>query len=394
MTTTDEGVDQSEIQPGVITDAAIDEIRRRIGAYYRSGPYRFEVTADDIRNNAIANGDWNPLFVDSDYGRATRFGSQIAAPTYVDLVKHYTATAAGGLPGVHAFHAGNDIEFFRPVRPGDVIGPTFRPWRVSEKEGKFAGRMVPMDMEILYRNQRDDIVAVAHGEIFRVVRERARKQGKYADQKKEPYTEQQLEEIWSTYDNEEIRGPEPRYWEHVNVGDQLGPIVRGPLRVVEISFRNWSGGGVLTGAGGMTYGGHYFQFEEYLRRPGYAELEEETGVMDHPHRGHWEESFARKIGVPGIYDIAVQRTAWVATLMTNWMGDGGWLRRVWTEFRKFNVEGDTTWIRGTVVKKWIAGRHHLVEIDIEAVNQRGEQSTPGGGWVILPSRHPGADVPC
>ncbi|MGZ3318596.1 MAG: glycoside hydrolase N-terminal domain-containing protein, partial [Isosphaeraceae bacterium] len=75
--------------------------------------------------------------------------------------------------------------------------------------------------------------------------------------------------------------------------------------------------------GGMVYGGHYYQFEEYLRRPGLAEVEEGTGVMDHPHRGHWEESFARKIGVPGVYDIAVQRTAWMTTLMTNWAGDAG-----------------------------------------------------------------------
>jgi acyl dehydratase len=384
---------ESQHSPDLMTDEAIEALRARVGAFYRSGPYRLEVTSDDIRNNAIANGDWNPLYVDPDYGPRTSYGSHVAAPTYVDLIKHYTATAIGGLPGVHAFHAGNDVEFFKPVRAGDTIGPTFRPWRVEEKEGQFAGRMVPMDMEILYRNQRDDLVAIAHGQVFRVVREQARQRGKYAEVRKEPYSEKQLEEIWETYDNEEIWGARPRYWEQVKVGDTLGPIVRGPLRTVEISFRNWSGSGVLTGAGGMTYGGHYFQFEEYLRRPGYGEVEADTGVVDHPHRGHWEEAFARKIGVPGIYDIAVQRTAWLATLMTNWMGDEGWLRRVWCQYRKFNVEGDTTWIRGTVVRKWIQGRQHLVEIEVESLNQRGESSTPGGGWVVLPSRHAGSHVP-
>ena len=163
--------------------------------------------------------------------------------------------------------------------------------------------------------------------------------------------------------------------------------------VFGISFRNWFGGGVLTGAGGMTYGGHYYQFEEYMRRPGYAEEEEETGVPDHPHRGHWEEAFTRKIGVPGIYDIAVQRTAWITTLFTNWVGDDGWVRRSWCEFRRFNVEGDTTWITGTVTRKWIEGRTHLVEIAVQSLNQRGESSTPGGGWVILPSRDSDYFVP-
>ena len=376
-----------------ITDADVEEMRSRIGAYYRSGPYRLDVSSDDIRNHALSNGDANPLYIDPDYGASTRFGGHVGAPTYVDMVKHYTAAAVGGLPGIHAFHAGNDIEFFRPVRAGDVIGPTYRPSRVEDKEGKFAGRMVAVDMEIMYRNQRDQLVAIAHGNIFRLVREQARKRGKYDAQQKEPYSQAQLEKIWDLYDSEEIRGPKPRYWEEVEIGEVLGPIVRGPLRVVEISFRNWFGGGRLTGAGGMTYGGHYYQFEEYVRRPGYAEEEETTGVPDHPHRGHWEPAFARKIGVPGIYDIAVQRTAWIATLLTNWMGDDGWLRRVWCEFRRFNVEGDTTWMTGKVVGKRVDGRSHLVEIEVESVNQRGEHSTPGGGWVILPSHDTQSWVP-
>lgn len=376
----------SDTQSREITDEGLDRLRQRLGAFYRSGPYRIDITSDDIRNHAISNGDHNKLFTDIQYGIGTRFNSQIAAPTYVDMVKHYTAAAVGGLPGIHAFHAGNDVEFFRPVRPGDTIGPTFRPWNLEEKEGSFAGRMAAIDMEIVYRNQRDELVAIAHGNVFRVVRERAASRGKYGEQTKEPYTDEELERIWELYDSEEVRGPQPRYWEDVEVGETLGPIVRGPLRVVEISFRNWFGGGVLTGAGGMTYGGHYYQFEEYMRRPGYAEEEEETGVPDHPHRGHWEEAFTRKIGVPGIYDIAVQRTAWITTLLTNWAGDDGWVRRSWCEFRRFNVEGDTTWITGTVKRKWIEGRTHLIEIAVDSLNQRGESSTPGGGWVILPSR--------
>ena len=322
-----------------------------------------------------------------------RFGGVIAPPTYVDVIKHYTATAIGGLPGVHAFHVGNSVEFFAPVRPGDVIGPTFRPWKMAEKSGKFAGRMIAVDCEITYRNQRDELVAIGHGEIFRVVRETARSRGKYADQQKQPYTQEQLEEIWKVAESETVRGAQARYWEDVQVGDKIGPIVRGPLRVMEISFRNWHGGGLLTGAGGMVYGGHYFQFEEYLRRPGLAEVEEGTGVMDHPHRGHWEEAFARKIGVPGIYDIAVQRTAWMTTLMTNWCGDAGWVRSVNSQFRFFNVEGDTSWITGTVTGKRVEGKLHFIDIDIQIVNQREEVSTTGGGSVILPTRAAGSFVP-
>jgi hypothetical protein len=190
-----------------------------------------------------------------------------------------------------------------------------------------------------------------------------------------------------------VRGGEARYWEDVAVGDQLGPIARGPLRISEIAFRGWNGGGRLTGAGGRVLGAHFYQFEEYMKRPGYAEVDDTSGVADHPHRGHWEADFARKIGVPGAYDIAVQRTAWLASLVTNWAGDDGWLKNIWDEFRFFNVEGDTSWLTGEVTRKWIERNEYLVAIDVTCTNQRGEVSAPGGATVVLPSRTGRGTVP-
>ncbi len=377
----------------MITDEGIEELRNRLGAWYRSGPSFLAINRDDVRLYAESNGDPNPLYYDEAYASGTRFGGVIAPNTFLDLVQHYTATAIGGLPGVHAFHAGNRVEFYRAVRPGDVISPSYRPYVMTEKQGQFAGRMLLVDMEILYRNQRDELVGKAHGHVLRVVREQARERGKYAQVQKEPYTREQLEGIWQLYDKETVRGTEPRYWEDVEEGEELPPIVRGPLRIVEIAFRGWNGGGRLTGAGGRVLGAHYYQFEEYRKRRGYAETDSATGVADHPHRGHWEEDFARHIGVPGAYDIAVQRTAWMSSLVTNWAGDDGWLKKLWNQYRRFNVEGDTSWVHGRVTRKWIQGREHLVQLDVWIVNQRGEISTPGGAIAVLPSRLPGAYVP-
>src|SRR5690606_32040565 len=78
-----------------ITDEGVAELRSRLGAYYKSGPYRIEITDDDLRNFAISHGDWNPLFIDPDYGRGTRYGSHIAHPCFTDVVKHHTAAAIG-----------------------------------------------------------------------------------------------------------------------------------------------------------------------------------------------------------------------------------------------------------------------------------------------------------
>ncbi|HEY3749350.1 MAG TPA: MaoC family dehydratase N-terminal domain-containing protein [Pseudonocardiaceae bacterium] len=373
-------------RPSPLTEEGIESIRARLGAYYGAGPHFIDITVDDIRRYADSNGDKNPLYRDAAYAAASRFGGIIAPNTFLDLSQHYTATAIGGLPGAHAFHAGNRVEFYLPVRPGDVISPTFRPYVMTEKAGKFAGRMVLVDMEILYRNQYDQLVGKAHGHVLRLSRAEARDRGKYREQRREPYTADALEEIADCYAAESVRGSTPRYWEDVRVGDRLGPIVRGPLRISEIAFRGWNGGGRLSGAGGRVLGAHYYQFAEYEKRPGYAEVEEKTGVADHPHRGHWEEDFARKIGVPGAYDIAVQRTAWLASLATNWAGDTGWLKKIWDQFRFFNVEGDTTWVEGSVAAKFVRDGEYQVLLDLQCRNQRGEVSAPGGALVVLPSK--------
>ena len=36
-------------------------------------------------------------------------------------------------------------------------------------------------------------------------------------------------------------------------------------------------------------------------------------------------STAKEVGVPGVYDYGPQRSAWMASLVTNWMGDAGFL---------------------------------------------------------------------
>ena len=106
---------------------------------------------------------------------------------------------------------------------------------------------------------------------------------------------------------------------------------------------------------------------------------EDTGI------GHHRGSFAKEIGVPDMYDYLPQRVAWLGTLITNWMGDDAFLKRLRVEARRFNIQGDTQFIRGTVSRTYKKDGHGLVDIDIETVNQRGESTTPGLATVMLPS---------
>jgi acyl dehydratase len=112
-----------------------------------------------------------------------------------------------------------------------------------------------------------------------------------------------------------------------------------------------------------------------------------SGVPEPPERVHWDEAMAKAVGVPGAYDYGPERVAWLGHLVTNWMGDAGFLRRLNVRVLRHNLIGDTTWCRGTVSGKDPEGVVHLT---LRAENQRGETTASGSATVVLPERRAGS----
>ena len=72
------------------------------------------------------------------------------------------------------------------------------------------------------------------------------------------------------------------------------------------------------------------------------------------------------------------------------MGDDGWLKRSFAEYRKFVYHSDVVWLKGKVTKKYLDDKDECcVDIKTSAVNQRGEEVMPGGASVVLASRDRG-----
>lgn len=77
-------------------------------------------------------------------------------------------------------------------------------------------------------------------------------------------------------------------------------------------------------------------------------------------------------------------------LLTNWMGDEGWLKKCYAEYRKFVYFSDTLWFLGKVTRKYVdEDGEYCVDIEISGMNQRGENTIPGLATVVLPSREKG-----
>jgi acyl dehydratase len=366
---------------GKITDEAIAAAKAMIGMRLRpEGPYMQDVTPDTLRNFCNGIGDLNPLYRDTEYGRNSRYATMIAHPMF-PMAYGWIGRTRWGLPGVHGFYVGNDWELFRNLRPGERVGCEERVVGVEEKQSEFSGRLVIQYVEANFTNDRDELVARVLGTCTRHERKAARDKGKYKDIKKHEYTQAEFEAIDKAVleEEENLCGRNIRYWEDVKEGQELPPIARGPLSLMDTmgflvaSGRGHTHGVILKNA--VKHPGHFF------RNP------EAGGGIEYTGIGHHRESVAKEVGVPGTYDYGPQRSAWLATLVTNWMGDAGFLKRIKTELRRFNTMGDTQWCKGRIKRKYVVDGYPLVDIEVWAENQRGELTVTNGlATVILPSK--------
>ena len=137
-----------------------DEVKSYIGREF--GPRVWEVEKGAMRKIAEAIGDTNPLWQDEEYAKKTDYGSIIAPPTFlaslrvpeteVEMFKMKT-------PLKGFLNASNELEFFRPIKPGDVISVTDKCVDIVEREGK-RGKMLVITTERTFRDQNGEVVAL------------------------------------------------------------------------------------------------------------------------------------------------------------------------------------------------------------------------------------------
>jgi acyl dehydratase len=363
----------------VITEDMLADVRRRIGVDWRPRePYfNTQATHDTIRHFVHGIGDNNPLWSDPEYARTTPYGVVLAPPSFLYSV--YWCSGRIGLPGIHAWHSGNDWEFFRHIKAGDEIHYRVRVKDLVEKQSQMAGRTFIEYCEAFYETPDGEIIARCLGWSVRAERRASGAGGKYAHIEPTRYTREALQRIYDDYAREEIRGATPRYWEDVQVGEALTPVVKGPLSMRDMFA--W-----LIGAGSQFMKAHGIALAYQQRHPDAVMVDHTTGLVDVPELVHMEPSRAREIGIPDRYDYGAQRMSWLFHVLTNWMGDTGFVTRLYGELRRFNVVGDTTWIKGKVTRTYVEDGRYLVDLDVWAENQRGEVTAPGRATVQLPSR--------
>ncbi len=380
-----------------ITDTGIAALRARIGIPRpHTQPPHYRVPNEDaFRHVAEAYGDDNPLWCDPNYGADTRWGGPIAPPHLVGgdtligedevtrLPNDVRAVMKGDpLGGVHAFYSGSYREWWNPLRPGTQVARRNALVGVHDKVGEFAGRAVHEWFGEVFAAVDGPVLAGQYRLMIRAEREKATARKQNDGIEIRPYTDDEIAAIDESIASERDRrrGATPRMWEDVIEGNELGPIVKGPMRVTDMVV--WH-----TGMGMGLYGVKALRLASDQRRrmPRFFRPDA-LNIPDVQQRVHWDPEWARAAGNPSSYDYGRMRETWLIHLCTDWMGDDAWLWKLDCQFRKFNYVGDTHWMRGRVTRRYLAeGDRPAVDLDVWGENQRGETTTPGHATILLPS---------
>jgi 3-hydroxybutyryl-CoA dehydratase len=103
----------------------------------------------DIDAFAAVTGDHNPVHVDEEFAKATRFGRRIAHGMLTASL--ISSVLANKLPGEGSVYLGQTLQFVAPVFPGDEVTA-----RVTVKEIREDKPI--LKLETICSNQRGEIV--------------------------------------------------------------------------------------------------------------------------------------------------------------------------------------------------------------------------------------------
>jgi acyl dehydratase len=374
----------SLLAPAMPPDA-LQQVEALVGMKVRLEQWNYEATRDTIRHYAWGIGDDNPLYSDPDYAEKSRWGTIIAPPTF--LYGIHDAVIAPGLPDIQWFYAGADWFFDRPVRRNEEITATGAYMGAQQVGGGRVKSMLMQTGEVIYSAGNGERVGRTLSHCFRVPRQQAEGGLKYEARPAHQYSRAELEAIEKAVLTEERRGSQPRYFEDVKEGDPLPGTVRGPL--TQIDMTAYYAGAVGTSGYKSTklrwtYGHWGRNDPDRLPNnydPSYF------GAATLPSIGHQDQKVAvSELGMPGPYDNGPQRLGFVATSVTTWMGADGEMREYSLRLKLPVIFGDTTYTKGRVPAKRREGGRGLVEVEVWAENQLGQQTAVGRALVELPLR--------
>jgi len=365
------------------TNKRIDEM---IG--WGKAPTRMVANEESVRNMARAVDPWNPLWRDDNYAASTMWGGVIAFPMYQEAFGNRGIHRLDDTPECgfqNMIYIGDDWVFARPVKVNDSVRVWYRRPQivdVTDPDGKGPHTFMVMESDRDFINQNNELISS----------EKLYVQRCFIPAPPEPYampeygyTREELLYIDKMVRAEEIRGGKIRYWEDVNEGDETKPVVQGPTSMADNAIVN----SVTPSVGSSVKPREAFVKDIGDDLGGEFIKDAATNlyyVRGGPAGRHWSDRAAQAEGEPCAFLFAVVSRYSMTRLITNWMGDDGFLKKFsWRHVTRTRV-GDCSIGHGKVVKKYVENGEHFVDLIVWLENMRGNITEISSATVRLLSR--------
>jgi acyl dehydratase len=369
-----------------LSSKAIAEARTQIGREIPVWAWNTVASQDAIRHFAFGVGDDNPLWWDRTYAERSAVGALTAPPTFLYTLMSggpWPSGDAGSVPEILAGSVGLWAEdrwsWYARVPADCELRAKATLWSLEEKTAA-SGEMMIAQTE-RYEISVDGGPMIA--ELFRTIM-RLEPRGAGERSTSPPihtYSADELAAIGRQYaaERELRRGAAPLFVEDVEVGDPIGPLVKGPLTIGGIAAFMSGLGPPMLPTNRIAH--HYMESS-----PQVGLQHCDTGASEPTGAIHLDAELALRAGFDRGYDLGSQRISWMSHAICDWMGDDARLASLVVRIRRPNLVGDVTWISGTVLSKQMIETGGLVGCQLTGTNQRGEQTTTATATVELRSR--------
>ena len=338
-----------------------EDVKALIGQETPPERNRFAISEEMACDVADAIEDPNPLYVDGDYARQSRFGSLLCPPlaTWKDITPPIGYFGAGQeshfqvpLPfNGYGLNGGSDWQFLRPAHVGAWITRQFRVLDIFEKPGR-SGALVFVVRQETQTDQQGHVISLAK----RVSIHRALSSGQSGTAKTGTSPGADLKAVTVSPPDPEVVLPKPqarpaqqRYWEDIDVGMSLPEVVKGPMTTSHLV--RWA-----------------------AANGNYARI-------------HWDLPFAQlHQGLPNVVVNGSLKNQYLGQLLLDFAGEEGWFQRFYVEHRGMDFPGDVITASGTVTAKEESEGFGYITCQVALRNSRGEQTASGQGKLILPRR--------
>lgn len=128
------------------------------------------------------------------------------------------------------------------------------------------------------------------------------------------------------------------------------------------------------------------ELPELVKEPDTRQLVMYAGASQDFVPIHYDQNVAQAAGHPTVIVHGALKSAWLAELVTGWIGQAGRLLELDVSYRAIDFPDMTATCTGKVIETKVEDGVGLVEIEIGMRNPEGVDTTPGRALVALPTK--------